>query len=93
MNEFVASRVPMRASSPSDRPAVLDISPFSSGPPTCWPPGMYREAAATATPRSTSRARSSICRGSSQPSAIVTTATGAAAAAMPYLIAFAGPRP
>ena len=54
---------------------------------------MYREAAATATPRSTSRARSSICRGSSQPSAIVTTATGAAAASMPYLIALAGPRP
>ena len=54
---------------------------------------MYREAAATATPRSTSRARSSICGGSSQPSAIVTTATGAAAASMPYLIAFAGPRP
>src|ERR1700748_791786 len=54
---------------------------------------MYREAAATATPRSTSRASSSICRASSQPSAIVTTATGAAAAAMPNPIALAGPGP
>jgi hypothetical protein len=30
----------MRARSPSERPAAFDISPFSSGPPTCWPPGM-----------------------------------------------------
>ncbi len=40
LNEFVASRVPMRARIPSERPAAFDISPFSSGPPTCWPPGM-----------------------------------------------------
>ena len=43
--------------------------------------------AATTTPRSTSRTRSSICRGSSQPSAIVTTTVGAAAASMPKRIA------
>ena len=93
MNEFVASRVPTWASSCSDRPALFDISPFRYGPPTCWPPAAYREAAATATPRSTSRTRSSICRASSQPSAMVTTTTGATAASIPYRIAFAGPRP
>jgi hypothetical protein len=54
---------------------------------------MYRDAPATTTPRSTSRARSSIWRGSSEPSAIVTTATGARAASMPKRIALAGPRP
>jgi hypothetical protein len=82
-------RVPQRP----DRPASFDSIPFRVGPPTCCPPGIYRDAAATATPRSTSRAKSSICRGSSQPSAIVTTATGAAATSMPNLIALAGPRP
>src|SRR5690606_17597953 len=67
--------------------------PFRRGPPTCWPPGMYREAAATTAPRSTSRVSSSICPGSSQPSAMVTTTTGAAAVSMPNRIALAGPRP
>jgi hypothetical protein len=52
---------------------------------------MYRDAAATATPRSTSRTSSSICLASSHPSAMVTTATGAVAASMPNLIALAGP--
>src|SRR5208337_4033044 len=54
---------------------------------------MYRDAAATATPRSTSRTSSSICLASSHPSAIVTTTTGAVAASMPNLMALAGPRP
>ena len=37
---------------------------------------MYREAAATTTPRSTNRVSVSIYMGSSQPSAMVTTNTG-----------------
>ena len=90
---LVASRVPTRANSRSDLPAHLDSVRLSRGPPTCWPPGMYRDAAATATPRSTSRARSSICRGSSLPSAMVTTVTGESAPSKPALIAFAGPGP
>ena len=93
LNEFVASRVPSRANRRSERPAVRDSMPLTSGPPTCCPPAMYRDAAATATPRSTSLARSSICLESSQPSAIVTTATLATAASMPKRIAFAGPGP
>ncbi len=93
MKLLVASRVPTRASVCSDLPAVRDSVRFSRGPPTCWPPGMYREAAATTTPRSTSRASSSICIGSSLPSAMVTTVTGDCASSKPYRIALAGPRP
>jgi hypothetical protein len=90
---LVASLVPTRARVCRDRPAARDIRPLSRGPPTCCPPGMYRDAAATTTPRSTSRASSSICRGSSLPSAMVTTVTGARAASIPNRIALAGPRP
>ncbi len=35
---LVASRVPTRASEPSDRPASLESVPLNAGPPTCWPP-------------------------------------------------------
>ena len=90
---FVASRVPTRASRCNDLPAHRDSMRFTRGPPTCCPPGMYRDAAATTTPRSTSRASSSICSGSSLPSAMVTTVTGDFASSKPNRIALAGPRP
>ena len=48
----------------------------------CEPPGMYREAAATTTPQSTSRAEVVDLPRVVAPSAIVTTATGAPAASM-----------
>ena len=89
----MASRVPTRPNMPSDRPAVLDSSDFIIGPPTCWPPAEYRQAAATTTPRSTSRASASIWRGSSLPSAMVTTTTGFLTWSMPYRMALAGPGP
>ena len=66
--------------------------PLSSGPPTCWPPGGC--SATRRRPRRRARPAgpaASICRGSSQPSAIVTTTTSALAWSMPKRIALAGP--
>src|SRR6266508_4417786 len=40
---FVASLVPTRANVCRVRPAQRDMSRLSRGPPTCWPPGMYRD--------------------------------------------------
>ena len=79
MNELVASLVPARASSRSDLPASRDSMLLPTGPPIWAPPLEYRDAAATAAPRSTSAARSSIWRGSSLLSAMVTTTTPALA--------------
>src|SRR5450759_5183426 len=61
---LVASLVPTRASNLREAPAVLDRTPLNIGPPTCCPPDEYLDAAATTTPLSTSRARSSIWRDS-----------------------------
>jgi hypothetical protein len=54
---------------------------------------MYRDAAATTTPRSTWCVSWLICCGSSLPSAIVTTMTSALARSSPKRNARAGPRP
>ena len=83
LKEFVASRVPMLASRCSDNPATRDSSRLKRGPPICCPPAMYRLPAATTTPRSTSSVSGSIWRGSSLPSAIVTTTVGAEATSNP----------
>ena len=43
---------------------------FSSGPPTCRPPDMYRDAATTSAPPRASATIGSTTCGSSEPSAI-----------------------
>ncbi len=63
LKELVASWVPTRANQYSDTPARRENVDFTHGASICRPPGMYRLAAATTTPRSTSRASASTCVG------------------------------